>query len=90
MANPGRSRRGAWKKNHRGHSRNPYLRRTPFLVDALFTGVSLVRRDKLAIMTAGTYTFVPTRHGITVNALHCLIHATTLLPVFFCLKTMGF
>ena len=43
------------------------------------TGYSPVDRKKLTAMTAGTYSFVPARHGVTPNALHCVVHVVTVV-----------
>ncbi len=43
------------------------------------TGYSPIDRKKLTAMTAGTYSFVPARHGVRPNALHCVIHLVTVI-----------
>ena len=36
-------------------------------------------RDKLGSISSGTLTFLPIRHGVNLNSLHCFIHLLTLL-----------
>ena len=53
-----------------------------------FFGARAGYAERLQAIFAGTHAFLPERNGITPNALHCAMHALTLLALILSLLVM--